>query len=214
MSAELGMKFISAASERPALQHSCGWGQWGPADPAGEVGRERTCSSLPLPAGTETRQASQERRRRARLPGRPKARSLSCCGGSAPHAAPIPGHPDGRAHPAARLASPPRLTRGPKPGSVLTRQLLASSSANKQRELSPRGPARDVPPCAKEPDGCGHPLPNCLGDSPVNSCYLLFASIPQQCRPSAFPSPLVPACLSFPCSWCSWQELSRARGGA
>lgn len=57
MSAALGLELTSAASEQPVLQHSCGSGQRGPADPVGEAGRERTCSSLPLPMRRKNRQA-------------------------------------------------------------------------------------------------------------------------------------------------------------
>lgn len=138
MSTVLGLKLTSAASERPVLQHSCGSGQRGPADPAGEVGRERTRSSLPLPAGRKKRQAFQERQRRAQLPGRPKARRVSCSSCSAAHKAPVPRHPERRTRSAASLAPlRPGLTRGPKPGTVLTRQFLSSSFANKQHGLSP-----------------------------------------------------------------------------
>lgn len=199
MSTVLGLKLTSTASEWPVLQHSCGSGQRGPADPAGEVGWERTRSSLPLPAGRKKRQAFQERRRRAQLPGRPKARRVSCSSCSAAHKAPVPRHPERRTLSAASLAPlRPGLTRGPKPGTVLTRQFLSSSFANKQHGLSPRVLAQEVPPCTEQSDGCGHLLPVCLGDnrSIRATCFLLPACSNADLLPS--PAPCFPACLSFP----------------
>ena len=192
----LGLKLASAACERPGLRHSCGSGQRGPADPAGEVGRERTCSSLPLPTGREKHQAFQEE---SSAPGTPRSKArLLIRLLSTRHSSQdiVTGRPvRQRAWP-----SPPWLTHGPKPRAMLAHRLLSSSFANQQHGLSPRVPAQEVPPCTEEPDGCGHRLPDCLGDSRSSLCPSHRASSLQQRRPSAFPRPLLSCLPQFPLS--------------
>lgn len=176
------------------LQHSCGSGQRGPADPAGEVGQRGRAVPGLCPRGGGNSALSKSAGAELSSPDAPS--SILCSSCSAAHKAPLPRHPE----------RPAPSEPGPRPGRHVAQNPEPCSPPapfhsfpNKQPGLSPRARGGRSHPAQRDPVDVVTCSLTALwgGDSRVSSCCLLFASSLQDSNllPSPAP-PFLPASVS------------------